>query len=141
MLKTHRDPQVAKALSHVIKENCIQYLLTTTSCCCCCLFHTLLTKIGTSTNKYRDVIVVMAGEMLCEEILNEETVDALEDLLSASDSTSARLESTKILVKRILLVLRRLAEDKFIYSKLASILSKQTNGIEGNTITKNKNKQ
>ena len=132
MLKTHRDPQVAKALSHVIKENCIQHLLTIIF-----LFPTLLTKIGISTNKYRNEIVVMAGEMLCEETMNEETAESLEVLLNASDSTSAQPELIRALVKKTLLSIRRFAENKSIHSKLASMLFKHTNRIEGNKITKN----
>ena len=91
-------------------------------------------QTGTSINKYRDEIVTVAGEIFCEKTLNEETIESLEDLLKASDSTSASPESIKALVSRTLLLLRKLNENKSIYSKLALILFKHTNGIEGNKI-------
>ena len=83
------------------------------------MFTALFVEI--SVDRYKNEIGNIVGNILCEESSDEETVEALTDLLLVITSPSIHTERTQTLIKGVCLGLKRFDENEKICTKFIEI--------------------
>ena len=122
MLSIHKDAQVAKALIHVLRDNCKKAIKLRLNSFSSKMSHFLL--LGINASMYSVPVFEVITSILSEEVPNKEIVENFVSLLEIIRPTGAIFGGMKSFAIGICVTIERFIEDEKLCLKLISVTTK-----------------